>query len=629
MQSPQKIPATPCSDFHVALINMPFAMADRPSIQIGLLAAIARNAGFVVDPYHLNLELAARIPDAYDGLCSHRGRMTGEWLFSIAAFDDQVQLDDQQYYRAFPEELGWAAKGGKDAAYLSMLRHELLPRFIEECLAMANWGQYQVIGFTSTFQQNTASLALARRIRNAYPQVRIVFGGANMEGQMGQEYAHAFPFLDHVVIGEGDTVFPQLLRRLAFGEPIGDLQGLTHHNGSGICCTGQAPPFHDLDLLPTPSYDEYFERHERLGLALRKGFVFAIPFESSRGCWWGEKHHCTFCGLNGLGMGYRVKKPDRVLAELSELADKHGVTMFQATDNIVDLKYITRFFAKIEETRSDYEFFYETKSNLTQEQIRTMRRGGIRWLQPGIESFSTHVLQLMQKGCTMLQNLRTLKWCRYYRIRVGWNLLWGFPGEREEDYSQECELLKLIGHLEPPNACGRIWIERFSPVYYDSERFPARAVTPEASYAYVYPNYVDLEKAAYFFNGELEGTLPESIHEPTLQLVEKWKAQWSSSTPQALLYRRTMDAILIDDNRETGMRGTHIFHGPLANLYDFCGVTMRTVEQGAEYLSACQGGREFACEEVKWALDEFCRRGFMVSEDNRYFSLALPANPNW
>ena len=47
---------------------------------------------------------------------------------------------------------------------------------------------------------------------------------------------------------------------------------------------------------------------------------------------------------------------------------------------------------------------------------------------------STHVLKLMRKGTSMLQNLRLLKWCRYYGIEVAWNLIWGFPGETEEDY---------------------------------------------------------------------------------------------------------------------------------------------------------------------------------------------------
>jgi ribosomal peptide maturation radical SAM protein 1 len=612
--------------FRTALVCMPFSMADRPSIQIALLAALARRAGFECDTHHLNLELAALIPDAYDGLCSHRGRMTGEWLFSVAAFGADVDPDDERYYRAFPEELGWAAKGGKDAAYLSMLRHDLLPRFIDRCVDLIDWSAYGVVGFSSTFQQNAASLALASRIKRRWPEVTIVFGGANMEADMGVEYARAFPFVDHVVTGEGDVVFPALLRRLA-GQADEPLPGVTSRIGDAVHVVGHPPPLEDMDALPLPDYDEYFERHQRIGLSRRPESIFAIPFESSRGCWWGEKHHCTFCGLNGEGMKFRAKTAGHALEELSALATRHGVTMFQATDNILDMKYLTRFFSTIQETRSDFQFFYETKSNLTHEQIAQLRRGGVRWLQPGIESLSTHVLQLMRKGCTMLQNVRTLKWSLYHRIRVGWNLIWGFPGESEEDYRLEYDVLRLIPHLEPPNACGRIWMERFSPVFFDRGRFPAQIVGPERSYTFAYPPGVDLMKAAYFFDYELENTVPDAVHLETQALVAQWKVAWHSSTPPTLTYRRLPDALLVDDNRGPAP-GTQVFHGPMALIYEYCSPTMHTASSVAAHLEQ-RTGVCYPEAEVTGALDEFCRRGIMVGEGGQYLALALPANINW
>ena len=611
----------------VAMVCMPFCMAERPSIQVGLLTALARRAGFETDPIHLNLELAARIPLDYEGLCTHRGHMTGEWLFSIAAFGEEVEGDDDPYYRAFPEELAWAAQGERDAKFLSHLRHGVLPQFIEDCVHLVEWRKYDVVGFTSTFQQNVACIALAMRLKKLFPSLCIVVGGANMEGDMGLEYARAFPCIDHVVLGEGDVTFPELLRRIASQSPIKGLRGVTCRNGSGVHFDGQSPPLRDMDSLPVPVYDEYFDRRRRLGLEHRKDRVFAIPFESSRGCWWGEKHHCTFCGLNGENMMFRVKRPKQVLSELSELANRHRVTMFQATDNIVDMKYIANFFSQIEETKTDFEFFYETKANLTQDQIRALRRGGVRWLQPGIESFSTHVLQLMRKGCTMLQNVRTLKWCRYYRIRVGWNLLWGFPEEREEDYQQEYKLLKVIGHLEPPVACDRIWMERFSPVFFDHDTFTVQQRQPETSYRFAYPHYVDLEKAAYFFDYKLANTLPDEVHRPTKELVKLWTAAWNSDQVPTLVYRRTLDAVIVDDHRPSGQQGSHMYSGPMAAIYEFCSPTMHTATQVASHLEESDSQRHSE-EEIRWALDEFCRRDLMIVEDGKYLSLAIPANPN-
>jgi hypothetical protein len=180
---------TPVDTFRVALVCMPFATSAMPSIQIGLLAAVAEQAGFPTDTYHLNLDLAANLTqERYELLTLHSGHMTGEWLFSVAAFGEHAHSDDEAYFAAFPEEIVRLKVQAIDAAYLSRLRLEILPHYIEDCLEMVDWGRYSVVGFSSTFQQNVACLALARRIKVRYPAVKILFGGANFEGEMGPEY---------------------------------------------------------------------------------------------------------------------------------------------------------------------------------------------------------------------------------------------------------------------------------------------------------------------------------------------------------------------------------------------------------------------------------------------------------
>src|SRR5262249_23557183 len=154
--------------------------------QLGLLRAIAERADFATESYHFDLALAARLTrTVFDGFCHYTGQLTGEWLFSVAAFGDDAPADDDAYFRAFPDVVQWAKDFGKDTAYLSSLRHEVLPAYLGDCLAAADWGRYQVVGFSSTFQQNVASLGLARRIKERYPAVRVVFGGANLAGDMG------------------------------------------------------------------------------------------------------------------------------------------------------------------------------------------------------------------------------------------------------------------------------------------------------------------------------------------------------------------------------------------------------------------------------------------------------------
>ena len=611
----------------VALVCMPFASANEPSIQVGLLGAEAQEAGFPVDGYYFNLDLSVRIgPERYEWLCKHRGYMTGEWLFSIAAFGPNANLDDKAYFDAFPSEAKWFDSEGESARRgLSDLRHNILPRYIDDCVESVNWGMYDVVGFTSTFQQTVASLAMARRIKERFPAVVVVFGGCNMEGPMGAEHLRAFECIDYVVSGEGDIVFPRFLRSLDANEPIeivGVLCRDRNHVGSPA---QQAPPVQDLDALPIPDYGDFYRRSRLVGLAPEA----RLPIEGSRGCWWGQKHHCTFCGLNGIGMGYRAKTPGRFLREAEELSRRHNVYRFDAVDNILFPKFLSGVFGPMAEQRNDLEFFFEVKSNLGREQLRSMYRGGVRCIQPGIESMSTHVLTLMDKGSTMLDNVRILKWCRYYGINVVWNLLYGFPGETVEDYQQQLGVLELLSHLQPPSAMIRIWLERFSPYFTARDRYPIRDIRAESSYGYVYPSDVLLDDIAYFFEYSMDDTVEDEELVATTNLITAWRASWANSdSPGSLTYRRTPYALAISDGRGGAKPSLTELEGPRAAAYECCVETARSVEEVRVRLQEL-GMAGLTRHDIRGTLEEFQKGGLMVGESDRYLSLAIPTNPNW
>src|SRR5205807_8166536 len=126
--------------------------------------------------------------------------------------------------------------------------------------------------------------------------------------------------------------------------------------------------------------------------------VPSLLFETSRGCWWGAKSHCTFCGLNGGAMAFRSKSSGRVMEELNYLVDKWHIDQVEAVDNILDMKYSNNVLPALALSPRPVHLFYEVKANLTRKQVQMLQRAGVRRIQPGIESLSDHVLQLMRKG---------------------------------------------------------------------------------------------------------------------------------------------------------------------------------------------------------------------------------------
>jgi ribosomal peptide maturation radical SAM protein 1 len=615
----------------VALVNMPFAMADRPSIQCGLLKGSLKSSGHDVDVFYLNLEFAAEFEASFYREISRlrTDLLLGEWLFSVAAFGPRN--DEEEYRAACPAIDKTCRKLSIDFERLCQLRNEILPAWVDRWADQVDWSRYTAVGFTSTFEQNTASFSLARRIKERHPGVSTLFGGANFDGTMGREYVRGLSFIDYAVIGEGDKVLPQIVERLARGEsPLG-LPGVIGCDEDGkLVENGPAPRVDDMNSIPDPDYDEYFATLFRLGTEKVLGTAAPLLLvETSRGCWWGEKQHCTFCGLNNNGMKFRSKSPAQAADQLDRLSAKYKIVNFEAVDNIIDYKYLEQLCGPLSQQRYDYRIFYEVKANLTPSQIRTMVRAGINGIQPGIESLNSHILTLMRKGVTMLRNVRLLKWSYYYGMRVSWNILTGFPGETEQDYVEQFRVASLLRHLPPPAGAGPIWLERFSPYFFDKS-FPVSNVRPLDVYRFLYPQeQIDIKEIAYFFNYEMDSTVPRDSHDELNNLIDKWRLAWERRPRPTLLYQRAPHWIQIIDQR-TEDASAHSFQGWEADVYELCGETERSVDSLHKHLiEKGNGSAHVSKEEVRAALDKFCGLGLMLEEKNSFLSLALPMNRHW
>jgi ribosomal peptide maturation radical SAM protein 1 len=611
--------------WRVALVAMPFLAAESPSIQLGLLKSIAESRGFPVTTFHFNLDFAAQIGfKPYTALCGLNPHRLGEWLFSIEAFGaDAPDPDDRLLEQMPPEIVGELEGHGLARERLRALRHEEAPKYLDYLLAAVPWEEFRVVGFTSSFEQNTASFALARRLKERFPDLIIVFGGANFDGEMGLEWVRSVACIDYAVIGEGDQAFPELLSALQSGRDPAQTPGVVCRRDGQVTPLKTRPLFNRLDELPVPDYGEFFQRLDALGfLSPSERRKLRLPFESARGCWWGAKHHCTFCGLNGNGMPFRAKSPGRVMAELAELARRHHSFDFYAVDNILDMSYVKNFFARLRDDGCDYQFFYEVKSNLTRAQIKTLREGGVRHIQPGIESLNSRVLRLMRKGVTAIQNVNTLRWAVYYDIKVAWNLLYGFPGETVEDYQQQLELLRQITHLEPPlTRASRILMERFSPLYEDRKSFPARHVRPDGNYKYIYPKRVSLDRAVYFFDYELEEALPESVFDETQEQVRVWQERWRAPRRPQMTFRRAPGFLEIEDRRDQSKPRAYSVAEPRASLYAACSDEPHTAATLRNLL-----GLRWQAARIEKSLEDFRALGLMMREGDQFLSLALPAS---
>ncbi len=483
----------------VLLASMPASLPNYPNMALGLLKPAVQAAGFDCDVRYFSLDHLAEIGDAAHALMTdgryHKAQIP-DWVFAAEANDrpEEWGLDHitTGFARDFPDH--WNA-----ARLLTFLDLRAGAKaFIDRCHAAYDWSGYAVVGFTSSFQQNMASLALARRIKASHPGVFLIMGGANCQDEMGSELHRRYPFLDAVCQGEGDRAFPTLLTRIAKGGALEGIPGMVVRQGARtIIPETSTDSITDLDSLPLPDFDDFFDQHTGHGLTTRH--PTAVVFETSRGCWWGARSHCTFCGLNGVTLTYRAKSPERALAELTHLVQRHGTREVANADNILAMHYFDSFIPRLAEAKLDLLIYYESKSNLKPWHWAALGAAGIRKVQAGIEALDTALLQLMRKGATALQNIPALKLAAEAGVYVEWLFLHGFPGEAPESYARTAALMPLLVHLQPPAAFLRVRADRFSPYQRDPALFGI-TLEPLEVYDLLYPFGADsINRLAYHF----------------------------------------------------------------------------------------------------------------------------------
>jgi ribosomal peptide maturation radical SAM protein 1 len=610
----------------VLLVSMPFGPLFSPSLGLSLLQPQLRARGLTCRIEYFTLPFAETIigQALYSKIASEHRAMSrafvGEWIFSHALFD-WSRAHDERYIRDIlmkpPSWLGRNITRPPGRADLRAIRSAktAAAAFVDACADRIVEARPALVGFTSVFQQHLASLALARRIKARLPATVIVMGGANCEATMGVETVRQFPFVDAIVSGEADHVFAELAVRIVRGGPdslraIDDIPGVVTQQMVAAAGPALRPPtapaVTEMDALPYPEYADFFAQFGRS--RFDRAWQPSVFVETSRGCWWGERMHCTFCGLNGATMAYRAKSATRALDELTHLATAHPGCDIQVVDNILDLKYFKTLLPELAKRKLDVTLFYETKSNLKKDQVRLLRDAGVTTIQPGIESFSDRVLKQMKKGVSGLQNIQLLKWCKEIGVEPIWNFLLGFPGESPDDYTQMADLAAQVCHLPCPIGVTAIRLDRFSPNFNESAQLGFTKVRPLPFYEFLY----DLPDAArrnlaYYFAYDYKR--PQDVAryaEPLVRSVHAWKTTWRNAE---LVSVDGGDRLMIFDTRPRAAAPLSVLTGEDRALYLACDAIAESAQ-----LDASSAGR----------LASMAGRGLMVAEGGKYLSLAVP-----
>ncbi len=589
----------------VALVAMPWAIFNRPSIALGALKGYLTRQDTAVACLHPYLDIAALLgPTTYHAIS--RNSWAGEALYGGLLFPRQ----SRQAARLFTRLLGRSFTPGYEEL------RSILASQLRQWLDDHQFHQLALLGFSIAFAQLPASLLAAREIKKRCPELPIVFGGSTCTPGLAISLLRNFPQVDYVIAGEGERPLSQLVSWLEGNAPFpqnGVWSRERQPKNGNDCCQEITP----LDQLPLPDYRDYFSELATSSLT----FIPELPIEFSRGCWW---NRCTFCNLNQQWQGYRAKSAQRMQVELQQLKKHYQVLDFFFTDNALPVQATRQLCNTLGNAADDCRFFAEIRVLPRPEDYRLLARAGFRTIQIGIEALADSLLEKMGKGVKVMDNVLALKMAAAAGLQVEGNLILEFPGSSEEEVAQTMTVLEMLLPFQPLEAA-RFFLGYGSPVWQNPDRYGIKALWPHPYYRHIYPESLlaNMEMLLCSYRGDRKRQ--QALWRPVKTRIRQWHSfhQHRQRKGPALTYRDGGNFIIIRQERLGRPSLHHRLSGMSRRIYLAC-------EQPQSLKTLAGHFTNFTGEQLVRFLADLEQKKLLFHHNSLYLALAVrDMSTNW
>lgn len=606
---------------NITIVVPPFTRQDWPALGAEQVATISREAGHAACVYYACL--LGSIDPSFADTAGAPGVFTPVYRpdLSVTAYVEELVkrlLDDQLLIEGQRK----VARMGKPATIAKLyLRAIIAARKITERAVREILGDAHpdIVAFSiASDLQKMPSGAIAKGLRAAQYTGLILAGGSALDGEMGPTFLQVFPEIDGVLEGEVEDTWPQFLRSAGSGWMAAERIPGSHVRRGGVFVNGPPPTVSaSFTALPGPEYTSFLEQRKTSASAHQSVTLLA---ETSRSCWWGEKHQCLFCGVDSVSRPYRQKSVQKSVDELTSLWDRYSPDAILLTDSIMPHQNTSEYLHQLSVANSTrrWRLFYEVKSTLRRRDLARLACAGVAEIQPGIESFSTHSLALMNKGATALQQVNLLKWARCYGVAVRYPILAGSPGETAADLATIRDVLGKIGHLDPPTQINRLALLRGSPYWSSPEQYGLSEVRPFSASEWIYqapPDVVLKLEAQAAYRSDTWDNI--EYQNELVKLEDYLSCLHGRVNREVLGYHEGQDALVITRSAASGALSMEVISEPAE-----IGILLCSEEIGSRPQIAHRLGMPL--ERLDAIVADLVDRELLITDGPRLLSLALP-----
>jgi len=276
----------------------------------------------------------------------------------------------------------------------------------------------------------------------------IILGGAHVSAMPKEVLENSKA--DYVIIGEGESIFLDLLSVLNKKKEISCLHSIAYKSNKGIITIPRTSYIKDIDTIPFPARDlvaleKYYNIHEAHGPSQSKW----TPILSSRGC----PFQCTFCTSSLWDRQWRARSAKNIVDEIEFCMHKYGIKEFHFEDEnmTLDKRRVLKICDEIIKRRLKIK--WQTPNGIRasvtdKETLVAMKKAGCYHITIAPESGSQYVLNhIMNKQQDIKKVLTVVKATSAMKLKTAGYFMLGLPGERISHVNKTIKLANKLARL--------------------------------------------------------------------------------------------------------------------------------------------------------------------------------------
>lgn len=277
------------------------------------------------------------------------------------------------------------------------------------------------VGFSLFVSNRLITERFANILKIKSPNTKIIFGGPEisyLDDLPGYSKKHSY--VDYFVQGEGEQALLKIVQDKE-SERIIVVRNIIS----------------DLNMLPFLDFSDFdFEAYYD---------TFSFPMYSSRGC----PNSCIYCTERNFMIRFRSKSAERLFEEINAQKEKYPfVKLFRLHESVSngDIRQLEKFCDLMINSKNKLQWSINgavMRKEMKYDLLKKLRKAGCIMINYGLETPSHNILENIGKKLSRNTDFeKVVRDTHKAGIRTALNIMFGLPGETEEDFQMQIDFLQ-------------------------------------------------------------------------------------------------------------------------------------------------------------------------------------------